>query len=56
MIYTRKPDISGMTPAQAVQELERVIRLMMEQTEIAVAEMQKKIRTLETRVAELEGE
>ena len=56
MIYTRKPDISGMTPAQAVQELEKVIRLLMEQTEITVSEMQKDIKALKNKVAELEGE
>jgi len=56
MIYTRKPDISGMTPAQAVQELEKVIRLAQEQTEIAFSELQKKIKALEDRVKELEAE
>ena len=56
MTYTRKPDVSGMRPEEAVKELERCIRLMMEQTERAVSALEKGLRRTEQRLAELERE
>ena len=43
MIFTKKPDISGMAPAAAVQALQRHIVYMQERLEVVDAEYRKKL-------------
>lgn len=54
MIFTKKPDISGMAPAAAVQALQRHIVYMQERLEVVDAEYRKKLAALESRVKALE--
>ena len=55
MIFSRRPDVSGLSPEEAARALCRHIIYMQERLELAEAERRRKLQELEKRLRELES-